>query len=163
MPGFRNIRPGDVAVFNYPFGRGNNKIEFKINYVYTKRCIGCPGDSVSIVNGYYYNNRMSGIIGEIENQNILSSTQDDELTKMGVVLEACPYVPENSWTIKNYGPMYIPAKGETIQIDTISAKFYAAQIEYETGSFPEFKGPQVYIAGVPYSGKFRWDRFLKSI
>ena len=59
MPGLRKIRPGDVAVFNYPYGRGGKKIEFRINYVYAKRCIGCPGDTVSIEDGYYRNGRGS--------------------------------------------------------------------------------------------------------
>ena len=51
MPGLRKLRVGDVAVFNYPYGRGGDTIAFKINYVYCKRCWGTPGDTVRIVDG----------------------------------------------------------------------------------------------------------------
>ena len=51
MPGLRKLRVGDVAVFNYPYGRGGDTIAFKINYVYCKRCWGAPGDTVRIVDG----------------------------------------------------------------------------------------------------------------
>ncbi|MBO5546853.1 MAG: S26 family signal peptidase [Bacteroidales bacterium] len=43
MPGLRKLRVGDVAVFNYPYGRGGDTIAFKINYVYCKRCWGRRG------------------------------------------------------------------------------------------------------------------------
>ena len=51
LPGFRKLRVGDVAVFNYPYGRHGDTIAFKINYVYCKRCRGTPGDTVYTVNG----------------------------------------------------------------------------------------------------------------
>lgn len=149
MPGFRDIRPGDVAVFNYPFGREGRGIEFKMNYVYAKRCVGCPGDSVSIVNGYYANNHTPGPIGDIANQDFLSSTPDSVLASMGVVLGACFYAPEKHWTIKDYGPLYIPAKGDRIPLDTTAAKLYASQIEFETGFFPEITKDGVRLDGRP--------------
>ena len=46
LPGFRKVRVNDIVVFNVPQGYDRDKIEFRINYVYAKRCIGTPGDSV---------------------------------------------------------------------------------------------------------------------
>ena len=40
MPGLRNVRPGDIVIFNYPYPDSTGKIHFRINYVYAKRCIG---------------------------------------------------------------------------------------------------------------------------
>ena len=53
LPGFRKLRVGDVAVFNYPYGRHGDTIAFKINYVYCKRCRGTPGDTVRIVDSEF--------------------------------------------------------------------------------------------------------------
>ena len=53
MKGMGDLRRNDVFVFNKPVI--NHHITFVINYVYCKRCIGLPGDSVSIRNGYYRN------------------------------------------------------------------------------------------------------------
>ena len=56
IPGFRKIRHNDVVVFNFPFGNDDwQKIEFRINRVFAKRCLGLPGDTLSVVNGFYRN------------------------------------------------------------------------------------------------------------
>jgi len=49
VKGWRKIRRGDVVVFNAPIQRsGVDSIVFKIDYVFVKRCIGLPGDTVWI-------------------------------------------------------------------------------------------------------------------
>src|SRR5690606_10763574 len=60
FPGFEKIEKNDIVVFNWPvdtvryFGDTKTKglrkpIDKKSNYV--KRCVGTPGDSLSIING----------------------------------------------------------------------------------------------------------------
>ena len=118
MPGLRKIRPGDVAVFNYPEGRDRGKIEFRINYVYAKRCIGCPGDTVSIVDGYYRNSRFPDMtIGSAMMQSTLSGTPDHLLEAQGVYLPAMPFRPEYGWTIRDFGPLYVPARGDSVDMN----------------------------------------------
>ena len=58
--GMRNIERNDILIFNYPIN--DNRISFKINYVYAKRCIALPGDSISAVDGYYKNNNYEGVL-----------------------------------------------------------------------------------------------------
>ena len=41
------------------------------------------------------------------------------------------------WTIKDYGPLYIPAAGDTIELSTRSIFLYGNFIEYESGYWPE--------------------------
>ena len=60
MPGLRKPRVGEVVLCNYPHGRENFKIEFRINYVYAKRILGCPGDTVGVRNGFCYNTSYDG-------------------------------------------------------------------------------------------------------
>ncbi len=63
LPGFQKIQHNDIVVFNWPvdtvykfFDRSGRKadkpIDKKSNYV--KRCVGLPGDTLSIKDGYVY-------------------------------------------------------------------------------------------------------------
>ena len=135
MPGFRKIRPGDVICFNFPLGYDEwTKIEFKINYVYCKRVVGTPGDTIGVKDGITWNNNYDGIIGVLENQKRIHDTPDSILwrtTFMGTMPFTRPM-----WTIKNFGPLYIPEKGVTIELDSICRAIYGPVIEYETGSWP---------------------------
>ena len=49
VKGWRKIRKGDVVVFNAPIQPSrSDSIVFTINYVFVKRCVGTPGDTVLI-------------------------------------------------------------------------------------------------------------------
>ncbi len=64
IPGFQKIKRNDIVVFNWPVdtlinitpgqmrGSVQKPIDKKSNYV--KRCVGLPGDSLSVKNGYVY-------------------------------------------------------------------------------------------------------------
>ena len=49
--GMRNIERNYIIIFNYPINE--NRISFKTNDVYAKRCIALPCDSISAVKGFY--------------------------------------------------------------------------------------------------------------
>ena len=70
MLGFRKPKTGDVVIFNYPHGRDNYKIEFRINYVYAKRILGCPGDVIGIKDGICYKEGFDGTFGVKEIQEL---------------------------------------------------------------------------------------------
>ena len=163
MPGIRKLRPGDIAVFNYPQGRDREKIEFRINYVYAKRCIGCPEDTVRIVDGHYSNSRLPGIlICPAAGQKLISSVTDAELKEMNVYVRTMPYTGSQVWTVRDFGPLYIPGKGSRIRMDTDAVSLYGRMIEYETGVFPEVFGDRVYLDGVEtkeYEFKGNWYFF----
>ena len=126
MPGFRKIKPNDVLVFNAIRGYDRPNIEFKINYVYSKRCIGVPGDSVSVKDGFYKNNRYDGVIGLASEQQRLASTPDS------LIPDPVLYT-QGGWTIREFGPLRVPARGDTLRLDTVLYDIYKAAIEYETG------------------------------
>ena len=135
MPKIRRIQPGDVICFNFPLGYNQwTVIEFKINYVYCKRIVGIPGDTIGIKDGITWNNNYKGTIGILENQMEIHNTPDSILWRtrfMGTMPFTMPM-----WTIKNFGPLYIPEKGATIALDSIGRAIYGPVIEYETGSWP---------------------------
>lgn len=138
IPGLRQVRVNDVVVFNAPRGYDRSRIEFRINYVYSKRCIGTPGDSISIRDGYFYNNHYKGAIGNIEQQRLLSETPDSLIPHK--ILRAMPYDDRLfGWTIKDFGPLYIPQAGTRIVLDQRNSKLYRLVIEYETGEKLTFR------------------------
>ena len=135
MPGLRKIRPGDVICFNYPLGYDQwTKIEFKINYVYCKRVLGTPGDTIGIKNGVNWNNNYNGTIGVLENQLSIQNIPDSILWR-DMYMATMPFT-RPMWTVKNFGPLYVPCKGETLELDSLGRAIYGPVIEYETGSWP---------------------------
>lgn len=133
--GIRKIRPGDVICFNYPLGYDRwTEIEFKINYVYCKRVVGTPGDTIGVKDGITWNNNFNGTIGVLENQMKIHDTPDSILWRTSF-MATMPFT-RPMWTMKNFGPLYIPEKGATIALDSIGRAIYGPVIEYETGYWP---------------------------
>lgn len=136
LPGLRKIRPGDVIVFNFPFGYDDwSKIEFRINYVYCKRVVGAPGNTIGINDGYTWNDSFEGTLGVLENQKVLNETDDSTLALISW-FDAVP-LSYPVWNIKNLGPMTVPAKGMTVILDDLTRALYHHIIQYETDEIPD--------------------------
>lgn len=133
LPGFSKVRAGDLVVANYPYARSRDTISFKINYVYLKRCYGAPGDTVKIIDGYYVNPQTGGRIGNLTYQNELVETADSVLAEGGVVLDAFKMNKALGWTIRDFGPLYVPKKGDTVEIDIDNYRTWRRLVLFETG------------------------------
>lgn len=207
LPGFRNIKRNDVLVFNYPYPNYDDKMEMHILKYYIKRCIGLPGDTLSIHNGFF---RVSGeqtILGNVDSQRKIASIKNVE-NKDFVCF---PYDSIVGWNIKDFGPFYIPHKNDTIMLNRENIRLYGKLIEWEQKKKIKCEGdvfllggkpiksycfqkeyyfmagdngldsmdsrywgvvPEEYIVGKawviwksynPFTGKFRWERFMKKI
>lgn len=138
LPGFRRLRAGDIAVFNSPEGQGWGHIGFKINYVYAKRCLGTAGDTIRISDCHYISSGFKGQIVPLGREVLMRSMPDSFFVK-NYCLAAGQFAGEQKyWTIKNFGPIVVPSKGMTVQLDSICIAHYSRVIEYETGSKPEW-------------------------
>lgn len=146
MPGFRKPKTGDVVIFNYPHGRDNYKIEFRINYVYAKRILGCPGDVIGIKDGICYKEGFDGTFGVKEIQEALSNTPEFQL---GYSKSAFPLTDEVGWTVYDTGPLRVPAKGMSVPMTRLNYILYSHVIEYETGEMPLWENGQCFSAGKP--------------
>lgn len=71
MPGFQKIKRNDIVVFSWPvdtlvhwtkpqWGTDYKPIDKKTNYV--KRCVGIPGDSLEVRDGYVYINGVKNVL-----------------------------------------------------------------------------------------------------
>lgn len=129
MKGLRRLKHNDIVVFNYPQVEG--RIAFKINYVYCKRCIALPGDSLSIVNGHYRCNNYEGVLGLQSEQDRLETVPDDAYDAAGMAVY--PFDGYVGWTFKHMGPLYIPREGDIMELTAKEGVIYKSLLEYETG------------------------------
>ena len=140
MPGLRKLRVGDVAIFNYPYGRGGDTIAFKINYVYCKRCWGTPGDTVRIVDGGLEIPGRAGDAAWMKGFERMRQMPDSVLLRMRM-LQAGQFAGErDNWTTKDFGPIVVPRKGMTIALDSINRRHYARVIDWEERTGPDRQG-----------------------
>ena len=134
LPGLRGIKRNDVVVFNFPYEYGRwVSIRFHVMKYYTKRCIGLPGDTLSIRNGLYQIVGEKGEIGKRLQQMELAMFSDSILFER----YPDPVYPEASagvgmgWTLKEFGPLPIPQRGQSIQMDSTTWKLYHQLVEWE--------------------------------
>lgn len=124
------IKRNDILVFNFPYFK-RKKLGFDYRVYYTKRCIGIPRDSLDIVNGFYKVRHQVDTLGDYYNQEKLSRRNQKEIKEE--LYQSFPNDKNYSWNIKNFGPLYIPGKGDCLSIDSMSIILYQQLIEYETG------------------------------
>ena len=232
LPGFQKIKHNDIVVFSWPVDTlsvitdPSSKVVYKpvdkkSNYV--KRCVGLPGDSLEVRNGYVYKN---GIKNELPDRaklqfsyTVISKTmlvlnskditgnyreptpfvrerygisdivliaaassegpfthvvqmtneERDKLKNNTSIVSIEPMIEDkgtrnsglfplsnsNTWTTDNYGPIYIPQKGATVDINVETIALYKRLIEvYEGSEFGidnkiSFEGTQVKLNDKP--------------
>ena len=204
IPGFQDIKRNEIVVFNWPtdtvrFFRDpsgihvNKPIDKKSNYV--KRCVGIPGDSLEIINGYIHINGKRTVLPDRAKPQFmrLVDTQGQQLSKatlerynvteLGVQNQVYllnmtdanaakiaknplvksiskintpkgtydrsifPHNEQYPWSADNYGPIYIPKKGETVKLDNTTLPFYKRIIEeYEENNLT-VNGNEIFING----------------
>lgn len=145
LRGLRPLRHNDIVVFNFPLHR--DRLSFVINHVYCKRVIGLPGDTISAVNGYFQNNNFKGILGCIKKQRQLEGKNEVSLRKYGAY-NIAPRDSHFDWNIKEWGPLYVPRKGDVINMTPYMAVLYQKVLEWETGE----KITWDWETGMVYSG-----------
>lgn len=121
LPGFKDPKPGDVVVFDFPGERDELESKEVLNYI--KRCVGVPGDSIKIVNKVLYRN----------GQPFPNPPQAKFIAPLSPPNLANPRIfPKGSgWNEDNYGPIYIPRKGDKIKIDSSNFEGYRMFITKE--------------------------------
>jgi len=138
MPGWRDMKRGDIIVFNFPYAASWDSIAMHPAKYLIKRCLALPGDTISIRDCTYMVNGLpteyANHNGEQELRSFLQqySNDQEQLTRM-IVLRAFPNDSTIPWTISEFGPMWVPAAGKTLQLTPHTATLYRNYIEWETG------------------------------
>ncbi len=93
-------------------------------------------------------------------KNPVVKTMNKRLAPKGEGEDVFPNDPKLAWNKDNFGPVYIPGKGKTVQLDKNSIGFYKQIIrEYEKNEI-ELVGDQVMINGAPASSyTFKQDYY----
>ena len=149
-PGFRNVQRNDVVVINNPYPEKGKGMSMHILKYYAKRCVGLPGDSLFIANCNYRVKGDDRIYGDVSKQNQLRDVLVNNPKMYGYI--TLPFDDEIQWTIKDFGPMYIPAKGDSMNMDRANYLLYKRLIEWETGKRLRYKNAQVYLDNLECKG-----------
>jgi signal peptidase I len=130
LPGIRAIHRNDVLVFNYPYAHSVDTVRMDIMVYYIKRCVGLPGDSVLIRDGYYralaLEQALSDQTGEEQAKQRHASSADR--------MEVETLYPNDSlfnWDTHSFGPLYIPTKGDSLPLTREHVVLYRKLIAWE--------------------------------
>jgi len=107
LPGFKDPKPGDIIVFDFPGEREEKESAEVLNYI--KRCVALPGDSIKVVNKVLYRNGQ--VFPNPPQSKFIAPLQPPNIANTRI------FPKGSGWNEDNYGPIRIPKKGDKIKID----------------------------------------------
>lgn len=128
----------DVVVFEYPGSMNEVQPAKAVNYV--KRCIGLPGDTVRIAHG-----RVIVDGGRLDLPPFAKPV--DETGFLIGSRRTTPFPPGSSFTQLDYGPIVVPKRGDTINLNDASIPRWKILIEREGHTVLVDEMGQVFIDG----------------
>lgn len=128
-------RRGDVMVFNQTCFLGWDTIAFDIMKYFVKRCVALPGDSFYIKDCRYRVVGCDEDLGLIDAQDMTERITRDTayVRRVGMPYVTLPFWDSLGWNVRNFGPLYIPKKGDTIHFNEKNVRIYRKYIEWELG------------------------------
>lgn len=135
LKGFSEFRRNEVLVFNFPYPERWDSVGFNLMLYYVKRCIALPGDTVEIRDARYRVRGYDKELGNIVSQNSLAHFLEKPRNVEKMIQENCFFAyPGDTilkWSIKDFGPFYLPSRGDTIVMDDKHYLLYRNLIEWE--------------------------------
>ncbi|MCA0446184.1 MAG: signal peptidase I [Bacteroidetes bacterium] len=132
IPGLRMPEKGDIVVFIYPK-------DTDLDYI--KRCVGVAGDTIQVINKQL-------VVNGIPFENPEKSQFSVDTLQAGIRYFGMETFPtDRKWNRDNYGPVYIPRKGDIIPMNAQTFSLYQDCIIYETKSKPRLVENTVYLNG----------------
>lgn len=102
---------GKILIFYFPFGSFDEIIQADSTIIFIKRCVGAPGDTVTI-----------------EHSNYLEENRPTPMTAWDVITNLNENKRDN---IFKMSPVYVPSCGDTIKTTDLSYPLYKKIINYE--------------------------------
>ena len=100
-------------------------------------------DTLEIRNGFYRIRGTEEELGNIAAQRRISGLTEND--SRGVVMESFPWSKRLGWTIKEFGPLPVPAEGQVVSLDSISILFYQHIIRYEQKKELSLRDKLIYL------------------
>ena len=133
-------------MFNLPYPDRWDSITFDVMKYYVKRCVALPGDTFEIRNGRYHVRNCKDILGNLSSQEyLLSLLESGRAKEQGLVTRCYPYNGLLGWNVRDFGPLYIPAKGDTIFMTPKTKLVYRNLIEWEQKAKLQLRGDTVLL------------------
>jgi signal peptidase I len=136
VPGFRSVRQGDVIVFDWPGDR--DQVDKPSQVWYLKRCIALPGDTVRIDQRVVY-------VNEKKMQNP-EHAKYIRPARMPNDWDPDMFPRGSSFNKDNYGPIIVPKKGMTLNLNAQSFVSWEVFIQRE-GHTAELIGDKILVDG----------------
>ena len=132
LPALGKIKRNDVLVFNFPYPARWDSIGLNLMSYYVKRCVALPGDTFEIKKAHYRVRGCETSLGNVESQDALMRMAANGTEKdYGIVMSGYPYNGLVNWDIINFGPLYLPARGDDIEMNPKHVALYRNAIEWE--------------------------------
>lgn len=133
LPGLGKVKRNDVLVFNFPYLEQRwDSIAFRVMKYYVKRCVALPGDTFEIRKGHYKVRGCTSILGNVEAQDrLMQIIERGREGDYGIVMSGYPYNDIVDWNIVNFGSLYLPVKGDVIEMFPKHVALYRNAIEWE--------------------------------
>lgn len=151
LKGFGKFQRNEVLVFNFPYPERWDSIGFNLMLYYVKRCIALPGDTLEIRDARYYVRGYEGELGNRDSQNSLAHFLKSKRNKEKMIQDNCFYAyPGDStlaWSIKELGPFYLPAQGDTLVMNKKHYTLYRNLIEWEQRKKLTAREGRFYLGG----------------
>ncbi|MBN8704703.1 MAG: signal peptidase I [Bacteroidetes bacterium] len=132
VPGLRMPEKGDIVVFVYPK-------DTDLDYI--KRCVGVAGDTIQVKNKQLF-------VNGVPFENPPKSQFGPDTLQAGIRYFGMETFPsDRNWNRDNYGPIYIPRKGDVIPMNAQTFSLYQDCIIHETEVKPRLVDDNVYLNG----------------
>jgi signal peptidase I len=122
LPMFHSVQRGDVVVFEFPGDRDEVKPAESVNYI--KRCVGLPGDTIEIQSGRVL---VNGIETNFPPLGKRTNHPAGNMFRRGEEM----FPKGSSFNDVNYGPIVVPKRSDTLQINSTSILQWRVFIERE--------------------------------
>lgn len=129
LPAFKDVKRGDVIVFEFPGMR--DEVKSDAFTFYLKRCMAVSGDTLQIKNRVAYINGQAAPIPKnmkFDNLRIIPPSYQDERS----------FPPTAMFNEDNYGPIIVPKKGMTMKITPQNFRMWETFIKRD-GHLPELR------------------------
>ena len=143
LPGIGKVKHNNVLVLHYPYPHKNDSLSMHLLKYYVKRCIALPGDTMGIREGHYYIKGIDEPIGNVEAQERIARLDGENAR--GIVMDAYPWDKYIDWTIQDFGPLHVPARGQTVAMDSTAVKLYRNLVEWEQKEKLTYQGKDVFL------------------